>query len=242
MRLTTTLRFLFPLLAIAGHLPAQESMRVIRSNAVERNVPVRNIFIDDDNNKWVGNEKGVYQVHAVDLAVPSETSQDEHSILRYPGANFQLKLAGQQLKAALGDALDKDHVTTAYYASQEDELWIGTSQSGVFRLKASPTLHLIERFDNRNSRLRSNKINTIYRDKARRFWIGTDEGAVVGSGNKWDLIERYFRRQKITGHGTSVWILSDNEIWQVDRKDELYAIQLGPEMREGDIKDMEFDA
>jgi len=227
------------LLTVWTNATAQDLMRVIRSDAVNRDVPIINIFVDEENNKWVSNERGVYKVHAVDLALPAEDA-GKHSFLGYPGANFKLELAGEQLRAALGGVLDDDYVTAAFYDETGRELLIGTARSGAFRLRTEPGLQLIEHYDNRNSKLKSNTVNTIYVDKSRRYWIGTDEGALIGREGKFELFEKYFRIQKITGYGSNVWFLSDGEIWRVDSRDELYPLEMKPRMTEGEVKDIAF--
>lgn len=61
----------------------------------------------------------------------------------------------------------------------DDELWIGTNRRGAFLLKPEgDEARLIEHltFDNTAGGLRSNQVNTVFRDREGVVWFGTDRG------------------------------------------------------------------
>lgn len=63
---------------------------------------------------------------------------------------------------------------TAIHGDEED-LWIGTSEQGAYLIRNSqPLEHLT--FENTAGGLRSNHINTIFRDHEGIIWFGTDRG------------------------------------------------------------------
>ena len=142
---------LFFLLTITS-LSAQESMRVTRSTAIDRNIPIHNIYIDANNDKWVGNNKGVFQVHSVDYASQVEIADDELSLLSYKGGNHNLTYSRSQLLQILKDETDglfegERDFAGAFYDSMKKEFWIVTHGIGVFRIKVEPTIELLEHID-----------------------------------------------------------------------------------------------
>ena len=129
-------RTLFFLLFLSGTLlSAQENLRAVRCSAVDGRAPINNVFVDEDNNKWVSNSKGLFQVHDIDLSTPVKLGTNERSVLQFPGGNTNMKFSMTELNDALGGILNSSNkVTAANYHEAKDELWIGTSESGVFIL------------------------------------------------------------------------------------------------------------
>ncbi|MDB4728013.1 OmpA family protein [Saprospiraceae bacterium] len=228
---------LFISLLFVGNLSAQEKMEVIRCTASELQDPVQNIFTDKDNNKWVGNRNALFQVHAIDYATPINLASDEESLLRLPNGNADLKWSKSQMDVIL----DGESVSAAFYDTKSRELWIGTETSGIYRLKVGSKLELLGTIDNKNSKLKSNHINCITKDREGRFWIGTEEGALVGQLGKWKLQEKLFNVEAIDINRGYIWIMGDDFVWQVE-EDEWYPIDIEERYLEGHIKDIAADS
>ena len=68
-------------------LLAQDKMEVIRCEAVDRSSPVTNIFIDETEQIWVGNRKGLNRVYAPDNGELVNKPATEWSLLQTPDGN-----------------------------------------------------------------------------------------------------------------------------------------------------------
>ncbi|RMG81541.1 MAG: hypothetical protein D6714_12780, partial [Bacteroidetes bacterium] len=229
--------FLFLSLVLVGQISAQERMEVIRCTAPELQAPVENIYVDKDNNKWVGNRNALFQVHAIDLAAPVNIPAGQQSLLQLPNGNFDLTWSRTQME----DLLNGEAISAAFYDTKTRELWVGTASSGIFRLKPGASLEIIEHLTSKNSKLRSNHINCITKDRDGRFWIGTNEGALVGTPGKWKLLEKLFNVETIDINRGYIWITGDDFVWQVE-DDEWYPIDIESRYMEGHIRDIAADS
>ena len=227
---------------VLGFLPAQEEMVVERCSALDRDVPIKNIYIGPGNKKWVSNEQGLFVVHAADLATPVDLKEGEMSILQIPDGNKDLRVERSLLESELGGILSSgDEITAAFFNHEMDELWIGTRNNGLFLFWMEPKFKMVKRFNTRNTRMRSDHVNTIFVDRVGRHWVGTEDGVLVGKNLRWGLEEKYFRFQAITSNGQDVWLLSEDLIWVVDEEDNWNRLDLPAELTEGNIEDIAFD-
>ena len=170
-------------------------MQVVRCLAIEPDQAIRNIFVDESNQKWVGNGSMVYQVKALDLATPLALNPGEQSLLSIAGGNADIRWNVEKLQSLLKIKLSADNrLTTGYYDAQKDLLLIGTSASGFFELKTKPSLQLLSSNTTANSKVRSNNITTIYRDSNGKIWIGTENGL-----NRWLPGPRHFFYRALSG-------------------------------------------
>ncbi|MDH3648843.1 MAG: OmpA family protein [Saprospiraceae bacterium] len=238
MRIHFTLVFLSLYVVLTG----QEEMVVERCTALNRDIPINNIYVGGDNQKWVSNEEGLFVVHAADLSIPVDFKDGELSILQISDGNNDLRVDRAILEKELGGILsDGDEITAAFYNKEMDELWIGTRNNGLFLFWLDPKFKMVKRFNTRNTKMRSDHVNTIFVDKIGRHWIGTEDGVLVGKNLRWGLEEKYFRFQAITSNGREVWLLSEDLIWIVDESDNWNRLELPEQLTEGDIKDIAFD-
>ncbi|MDH3652224.1 MAG: hypothetical protein OEQ53_21225, partial [Saprospiraceae bacterium] len=221
----------------------QEAMRVERCTAISPDAPVFNIHIDENDNKWITNSEGLFQVHAADLATPKEIPDGMESLLNIPDGNKDIRWQKGEINSLLGGILGSSkEITSGHYNEVQDHLWIGTAEYGLFMFRTQPKLKWVKEVNRRMPKLRSNVINTIYVDGDEdRHFFGTDEGILVGRGGRWGLEERYFRFQAITHRGQEVWLLAEDLIWVVNEKDDWRSIDIDPENVQGEIKDIAFD-
>lgn len=223
---------------------AQEAMRVVRCEAVDRQLSIQNIYINEENKKWAGHENGVVEVLDLSLGRPIEVPEGNISLLSIPGGNADLTFSKADLEKAIGVQLTEDNtITCANYRTLRNELWIGTFESGAFRLKVDGTsLRLLDSYNSKNSKLKSDQINTIYVDPFGRTWMGTNDGVFFGKDNKWSLAERYFNFTQIDLDSTNrIWLMADDLIGYMNRKQVWNPVDLPEAALDGPIIDFTFD-
>ncbi|HRK81958.1 MAG TPA: two-component regulator propeller domain-containing protein, partial [Saprospiraceae bacterium] len=237
--LNKVLIFIFALFSIPILAQEQESLVVTRISVIDQRSPVTHIFVDDDNVKWVANSKGVFQLRSSDLANPLALTAGEQSLYALPGGNFDLKWSAADMNAALGNILNNTNtISAAAYSSARDELWIGTSNSGLHLLKTQPALRKVETLNTSNSKLTSNKILHIFIDKKGRKWVGTAQGVLIGGEGRWTLEQKYFAIHRSTEGPNGIWVAGEGQIWQVDSRDRWLAVPLNDLVSEGEVKDI----
>lgn len=236
--------FICLLVLYSTGLWAQKEMRVVRCDAVSNRASIQNLYVDDENRIWIGNDEGVFEVldQALGKALPVE--EGKLALLAIPGGNHPLLLDKAQLERELGISLaDKSQLTAAYYRPTRKELWLGTRANGAFRLRAEEnSIKLLDTYTSRNSKLKTDQINTIFVDPFGTIWMGTNDGVFLGKDNKWDLNERYFNFTQIDiDINNRVWLLADDLLGYVNRKGVWTPVDLPEEALDGPIIDFTFD-
>ena len=170
MKYLLSLFFALSLFTITG----QTALRVNRSNAIDWSLPVNNLFVDEDNNKWVANDKGVFQVLAYNLSEPLALPPGTQSLLALPGGNALVNWSAESMTTLLeGLDLTLADVTAAHYQATSKMLWLGTDGSGLVQVGLSDKPVLIRQLTTGNSKLRSDVINSIFEDRKGRLWVAT---------------------------------------------------------------------
>jgi len=224
-------------------LSAQQKMRVVRCEAIDRDQPVENIYTDADGNTYAANPKGVFRVFDLALAEAVPAPGDEQNLLSLPGGNADISWSRTALNRLLGGALDEEnYLTCGYYDTERQELWLGTSAAGALRMRVEPRLQLLEQFDSRSSRLKSDFINTIFINRRGQQWIGSQLGALYNDDGRWKLLEKDFSIEQIVQDSSKIWFLGDGLVGDLDRKNVWYPIELPDRSTEGYIRAIEFDA
>jgi outer membrane protein OmpA-like peptidoglycan-associated protein len=227
-----TLITLFPVL-----LSSQEMVLVVeRCKMLSQTSPIHNIWADEENIKWVANKEGLHKVLAIDLvqkvSIPSGTT----SLLTIRGGNAKIEWNTSEMASLLGNAV----ISSASYDPKSKSLWIGTQEQGAFQVSVSP-LKVIQRFNVDNKRLTSNQINDIFIQPNGTTWIATNDGMLVGSGDKWTLEERYLNFVGVDAWGQNMWILGDDFLWQIDSKGKWLPIAIELKNIEGKLRDIAVD-
>jgi outer membrane protein OmpA-like peptidoglycan-associated protein len=222
-------------------------MEVIRTKAVDRYTPVTNIFIDAEGNKWVGNRKGLFQVYSPEQGSQVNLLPAEWSLLQTPSGNYDLRLPLDELIGQMGSEGQSirskdDRITAATFDEKRSELWVGTRKSGLFQFKTQPSLKLVQRHHNGNSRLISNQVNSLFLDNTGRLWIGTGEGCVYGKDGKWSLEEKVFSIQAFAQNGTDIWVMGNDLLWKVNARGSWEPIDIDESLTEAEVVDIAFDS
>ncbi|MEY3052897.1 MAG: hypothetical protein RLY31_2682 [Bacteroidota bacterium] len=230
----------------ASGLMGQGKMEVLRTKAVDRYVPVTNVYTDEEGNRWAGNRNGLFQVLSPEQGMDAGVKPGEWSLLQTPGGNADYRIPLDALLSQLGEAgtaiqARRDRITAATMDTDRQELWIGTRESGLYQLRTSPALQLIQRHHSGNSKLASNTIHALMSDNQGRLWVGTEEGCVFGKAGKWRLEEKLFSITAFARNETNVWVLGSDLLWRVDAREAWTAVELPEELSEGELVDIAFD-
>ena len=243
------LLFLFCIISISltAQIPDEATpMRVVRCSAVDANAAIRNIYVDENDVKWVATNTGIFKIFSADNAAKEIIPPNSWSLLRFKGGNELLHLAKDKMTALLQaqnpEMIELDKVTASYLDKKKKELWVGTSHSGLYQFKIGADIQLMNHYTSDNSKLKSNYINAILIDRYGRQWIGTKKGVLYGKNGIMKLYERKDNIIAITTLGPDVWILGDQILWQVDLNNRWMAGDVDGRFAEGEIRDIEYDS
>lgn len=225
-------------IVFAWSTAAQEPVLIVdRCKALSQTSPVRNVWVDPENIKWVANGEGLFKVMALDLVQKESLPAGMTSLLTLRGGNADIRWNTAEMETILRGAT----LSTASYDPKTKSLWVGTLEDGVYQLSLSP-LAIIQQLNARNKRLASNQVNDIHISNAGTVWIATIDGMVTGSGDKWTIQERYLNFIAVDTYGDNLWILGDNFLWQVDSKGKWLPVAIEPRNVEGTLRDIAVDS
>ncbi|TXB61487.1 OmpA family protein [Phaeodactylibacter luteus] len=225
------------------NLAGQSDLEVIRSTVLPWGSPVRNIFVDADNTKWATNGEGSRKVVSPTFGQPVGLGINEQGLFQFRGGNADVRWSKEELTAAIGNILDADNfITAAFYDEVGQDIWLGTSLTGAYRLKRNNgALAFQDQWSMDNTKLRSNYIHDIARDAKGRIWLATDDGALAGQPGKWDEIERGLIIESIAIGNGQVWLMGDGLVGKVNRRDTWELLDIPSGRVEGDMTDIALD-
>ncbi len=235
--LTITLTFILLSFGLTLRTSAQDMVpNVERCKMLSQSSPIHNIWVDEENIKWVANSEGLHKVLAIDMVQKVSVPGGTTSLLSIRGGNAHIEWNTAEMDNLLGGA----QISSASYDPKTKSLWIGTQQEGAFQVSVSP-LRVTQRFNMSNKKLTSNQINDIFIHVNGTIWIATDDGMLSGSGDKWSLQERYLNFVGVDAWGENMWILGDDFLWQVDSKGKWSPIAIELKNVEGKLRDIAVD-
>lgn len=123
---------------------------------------VESVFIDSEDNIWVGTNKGLL-------------------LLRYYD-NYSRYV---DLSSILPREIAKNISVTAICEDDKKRKWIGSRLNGIFRLsKNNDNVEIYEsvNFTRQNSTIHSNRISRLFIDKSNILWIGSYDSGVAFTG------------------------------------------------------------
>ncbi|MDX2133726.1 MAG: hypothetical protein SFV52_03035, partial [Saprospiraceae bacterium] len=216
---------------------AQSSnLEVTRCKSIDRGQPIKNLWVDNAGVKWAANPLGVFKIQSCELGQPIPFNAGETSALAFPYGNVDFRWNKTDMDAALGGPQE---ITAAYFDEAKKQLWIGTRTNGAYVLNTNPKLQVADQFTSKNTKLRSNYITYLGKDSYNRFWVGTEEGVIIGTSGKWkDDLEGYaFQRMRSVNN--DVYALADGELWILERGEKWRAININERALEGDPFDFD---
>ncbi|MEO6131373.1 MAG: SprB repeat-containing protein, partial [Saprospiraceae bacterium] len=209
---------------------------VDRCKMLDQSSPINNIWVDDDNIKWVSNTQGLNKVFSLDIVEKVPVPTGTTSLLTIRGGNAQLDWSTSAMQQLIGNV----NITCASYDPKSKSVWLGTKESGAIQINLAP-LRIVQRLNTDNHKLTSDQINDIFITSTGKTYIATNDGMLIGSGDKWELEERYLNFVGVDAWGENLWILGDDFLWQVDSRGKWSPIAIELKNVEGQLRDIAVD-
>jgi len=140
------------LLILASPVRMSSQVLVDRCKLLDQTSPINNIWVDEDNIKWVANSQGLNKVFSLDLVEKVPIPAGITSLLTIRGGNAKLEWSTSEMQQLTGNV----NMTCASYDPKTKTLWIGTKESGAFQFTLSP-LRIVQRLNTDNHKLTSDQ-------------------------------------------------------------------------------------
>ena len=201
---------------------SQEDSKVIVEGyqKLSPNEAVRCIFIDKENFKWLGTDRGLYRMINLEndpelIVTDSITAitEDKKQLLWYGNRNLLLSSEDLSQKIFLNQA--KGDITCMNYFN--GDIWVGTTE-GLYRVSDDQS-RILNHYNTKNSKLKSNAINMLYLDTENKLWVGTDAGVAVIDQKDWDYNEADHKNAGAINTSEGVWLLAEKKMWLIYKED-----------------------
>lgn len=215
-----------------------------RYQKLDENIPVNSIIVDKQNIKWIGTNKGLFKMAA--LEDPVETVTEEFGILAgtmdRTGDVWHVTEWADLIHNQMDQTwkLSEDSLVVTGASASRGQIWVSTNK-GIFTFSRSQ-LRLIKHMTSKNSQLPSDQVNFIYLDPDNIWWIGTDEGVVRIEDRKWRVYEKKYRFTAATYTSEGVWLVSDREMWLVDNENRWYPAAVRKGLSKGTVRALTSDS
>ncbi len=209
-----------------------KSKKIETIKSVEGNSELSAIYIDKNNQLWVGTESG--ETYYSEYPYKKFKPIDYNSIFTIAPVNDFYETANGDIMVLTKKGLfyvDKDkrlQVYTEYtdirygsvnciYIEDENNAWVGTEAAGLFLIQQTEDdRQIISQYQNNpldNSSIADNDISCIYEDESGVFWIGTEQGI-----SKFDKYKQGFTTISLNNDPAkglidySVWSFAEDNI------------------------------
>lgn len=206
--------------------------KIDRKNGLS-NERINSIFIDKDNQIWVGSENGLeiisdagksFTVKSISKGYRTALVYIDNNDLIWHCRNEEVYVAHAEDVLTHGDVFRNvaSNAEAISIIERRNEIWIGTRGSGILKYRiskdANPQLleHTWVKSDNKNEI--SNTILTLYEDSFNNVWIGTLDGLFLHkyeTKSPFNFVRNDFANDNSPSHNTisSIYCDSDNNVW-----------------------------
>ncbi len=214
---------------------------ITRFEKVSTDARINNIFIDDRNVIWLAGSKGLIETIGdggkFNVFFPNtemrDVTSDKRNNIWVASSNA---LYNQASKASFPLPIQANISEIAYL---EGSIWVGTD-NGLFEFNTTTSKFKV--YDNKNSKLRSNKINFVHADKNNILWIGTDSGYIRKEGDNWEQQDKKVKMLATCENSEGQWIISDKDMFLINKFNRLFPVKLDPSQYSGKINNFVLDS
>ncbi len=210
-------------------------------------------FMESQNELWVSmRNKGVMRVKLSEDGLPlwvntiarkyyitnkvRKTYQDKNDnfwLMGDPGIVIVTKDRKILKHTTLDESSDQPFTSSCFSEDREGNMWLGTSNSGVYKITLIDDKLQVTSYNLQNERLNNNQISSIFVDSQRRIWVATQGGGLnlfnsdtnsfecVNLDYKipYDLIFNIFEDEK-----GNMWVHNEHVIIQFNTSEPNYSL------------------
>lgn len=243
MKYLLTLIFLSTTLLInAQEILESDKIYFTQYNAENNSLSVNDIDIDSNNRIVIATDKILFSINSVgdlpkkllDNTYITSIAIDEASNIYAAGKNLIYNIKKDENFYLPDTSLNISDIDV-----HNEKIWVGTNK-GLYRFDL--VSNGWDEFNTRNSKLKSNIIYFVQSDQHDKIWIGTDNGYIKISGDKWEHEEKGKSVYASRGNNEGQWMVSENDMWLIDPYNRKYNVGLEDNMHQGKVNDFVIDS
>lgn len=223
-------------------VPTEEQISILRYEMLDASMKVASIEVGEDNAIWFCTNSGIHKIISIQRQPESylsginiqDVTMDSKGQAYAAGLTELYEVeSGERINLPSASAIIND---IDYYNGL---VWIATTE-GVFRYR--PTTGKIDQLTKRNSKLRSDMVHFVKADARGKLWLGTDDGSVEITGDKW---RNDFKGEKVTvsrENDEGQWFITDEDMYIISKFGRLIAVGLDDKLFQGTLNDFVFDS
>ena len=237
------------------YLNTAETNTISQCEALNPDISIRNIFIDQNNMKYLATKnRGVFKLKdcTSDLQNILKSSQS-YFIDRDLKGNIWVATSGNQLVNLVEERfvelpVDKGEAYINFIHFSENYIWVGTLSQGLILLDVNgeklPENDSLALLIQNQLNAQSNEVYDLYVDKFDHTWLATENGLfkinkAQSSGSFINSLQSKVVKS-VTGDQECIWFSTLGELWKLNLEDEKL-IQIDVDKQIGVIEDLVFD-
>ncbi len=229
---------------LSTHVFSQFELKLRQVNGISISDNIYDLQINDKNQLWIAGKTGVSLMEK-DKEPQVKFNQSNISSLIQVGNGIIYTTLDNSIyyNNEKIDQLTESGIQITDIEVYNRQIWVGTNQ-GIY-LYNEDTKAFFKKLNDRNSDLKSNQINVLYADNSDILYVGTDRGVFRIKNDDWGKCQEQSSKMiAITEYYNIVWLLSDDEMWEIEsttRVGRWYNAALKRGLFEGKINDIIID-
>jgi len=241
-RIKIQLRYFLYFTLYCNSIIAQENKMVLKSfPKIRSDVRVNNISIQDDNILWLATSQGIIKTDIAGTSVKSFKENvevidiifDKSKDVWAAGTNFIYHLATDQ-----SYDIGENNLRIKDIAYHNGNIWIA-SDNGLYKFNTNSKKYIV--YNNKNSKLASNKVNFVHVDSYQIIWIGTDNGYIRMEKDKWEIQDKDLKMLATYENHEGQWIMTDKDMFLINKYNRLFPADLRKNQYKGIINQFVID-
>lgn len=222
--------------------PSEEQISILRYEMLDASMKVASIEVDKDNAIWFCTNSGIHRIQSIQRQPQSylsginiqDVTIDKKGVAYAAGLTELYEVAsGQRIDLPSASAIIND---IDYY---NGVVWVATTE-GIYHYR--PSTGKFKHFTKNNSKLRSDVVHFVVADDLGKLWVGTDDGSIEVTGEKW---RGDFKGERVTvsrQNSEGQWFITDEDMYIISKFGRLIAVGLDDKLFQGELNDFVFDS
>lgn len=217
----------------------EKNVAIVPYDYLDNNLKINDILVAKGNQIWVATDQGVFQVfnssttaYLDGVSVNTLTEGKKGEI--WAGGSGKL----YDVKNDASYDLPKQDLAINDITYNRAKIWIATSK-GIYTFipKTGNFIQYLER----NTPLKSDRINFIHADEEDIIWAGTANGYARIDGDKWKVEDKGYDIILTRANKEGQWMVATDDMWLINKFNRKFNVGLDESLFRGTLNDFIID-
>lgn len=225
-----------------GEAPTEEQISILRYEMLDASMKVASIEVDKDNAIWFCTNSGIHKIISIQQQPQSYLSGVNIQDVTIDSRGYAFAAGLTELyEVESGARIDLPSASAIindidYYAGK---VWIATTE-GIYRY--NPKTEKFDHLDSDNSKLKSNLVHFVKADARGKLWVGTDDGSIEITGEKWRVDFKGEQVHVSRENDEGQWFVTNKDMYIISKYGRLIEVGLDDKLYQGELNDFVFDS